>query len=116
EPDIPEACLPEVFQVSHPLDLAVANAYSHHRRLVLLVQEIDIVAVFRPVGKTAGYFRDLSPLLGDKVEKHKAAGGERHGDEIASIGRPAARIKALWARHRRNLFSREGEDRGVRIV
>src|ERR1700733_5656955 len=95
EPDPPEAGLPEVFQVGHSLDLVVANAYSHHRWLVLLVQEVNIVAVFRPVGKPTGYFRDLSPLLSGRVEKHKAAGGERHGDDVASIGRPAGRIKAL---------------------
>jgi hypothetical protein len=30
EPDTPKTCLPEVFQIGHPLQLAVANAHSHH--------------------------------------------------------------------------------------
>ena len=30
EPDIPKASLPKVLQIGHPLQLAVANAHSHH--------------------------------------------------------------------------------------
>ena len=30
EPDIPKTCLPEVLQIGHPLQLAVANTHSHH--------------------------------------------------------------------------------------
>lgn len=30
EPATPKTCLPEVFQIGHPLQLAVANAHSHH--------------------------------------------------------------------------------------
>jgi len=51
EPEAKVAGLPKVFQVGHPLKLAIANADSHYRRLVLPMQEVNTVAALQPVGK-----------------------------------------------------------------
>lgn len=94
EPDIPKTSLPEVFQIGHALQFLIANAHSHYRRLILFVQEGNILSVFRPIGKTHGDLRDLPPLLRFKIEEHQATGIEWHRSDITPIGRPAGRVKA----------------------
>ena len=66
KPDAPVTRLAEVFQVCNLLDLPVTNANPHHRRVIRLMEEVDIVSVLDQLGKPMLIFAISSHFCDEK--------------------------------------------------